>query len=277
MIRTGRLLLLIGALALFPACADEGGDEDADDETTETSEASDELTPEEQEYADAFAATLADDTNGFAVPADDAACMGDAVMAELGVEPFEAADVEPDDIQADGESAPGELLGDGAVTSEQAFAIIDVWEDCTDLVEMLAESGGSELDLDPEGKECFAAGLAKDDLAAGMLAGSFTSEDGTPDDDTVQAFLALLDACSQGTENPLVASIAEGLAEDGSLTAEQSQCLAEGVVDEIGSDRLGELFATGGFEELPPELQAEVTGALIHAAGACDVPLSAFG
>ena len=275
MVRTGRLLLLVGALALFPACADEGDGGSAD--ATTTSEASDDLTPEEQEYADAFAATLADDTNGFAVAADDAACMGDAVMAELGVEPFVAADVEPDDIQADGESSPGNLLGDGAVTNEQAFAIIDVWEDCTDLVEMLAESGGSELDLDPEGKECFAAGLAEDDLAAGMLAGSFTSEDGTPDEDTVQAFLALLDECSQGTDNPIVASIAESLAEDGSLTAEQSQCLAEGVVDEIGSDRLGELFATGGFEELPPELQAEVTGALIHAAGACDVPLTAFG
>ena len=275
MLRTGRLLLLVGALALFPACADEGDGDSAD--ATTTSAASDDLTAEEQEYADAFAATLADDTNGFAVAADDAACMGDAVMAELGVEPFVAADVEPDDIQPDGESSPGNLLGDGAVTSEQAFAIIDVWEDCTDLVEMLAESGGSELDLDPEGKECFAAGLAEDDLAAGMLAGSFTSEDGTPDEDTVQAFLALLDECSQGTDNPIVASIAESLAEDGSLTAEQSQCLAEGVVDEIGSDRLGELFATGGFEELPPELQAEVTGALIDAAGACDVPLSAFG
>jgi len=277
MIRTGRLLLLIGALALFPACADEGGDEDADDETTETGEASDELSPEEQEYADAFAATLADDTNGFAVPADDAACMGDAVMAELGVEPFEEADVEPDDIEADGESSPGNLLGDGAVTSEQAFAIIDGWEDCTDLIAMLVESGGSELDLDPEGKECFAAGLAEDDLAAGLLAGSFTTEDGTPDAETFQAFLDLLDECSEGTDSPLVDKFAEGLAEDGTLTAEQSQCLAEEVFNQLGSERLSELFATGSLEDLPPEVQEEITRALLDATGPCDVPLSAFG
>ena len=72
-------------------------------------------------------------------------------------------------------------------------------------------------------------------------------------------------------------AIAESLAADGSLTEEQAQCLAEGVVDEIGEDRMGELFATGAFDDLGAEAQDEVTGALLQAAAACDVPLSAFG
>jgi len=275
MLRTGRVLVVLAAaLAFVPACADEGGDDSAD---TTTTEASDDLTAEEQEYADAFAVTLADDTNGLAVQPDEADCMAKAVMAELGVEPFKDADVTPDDIDPEGESSPGELLGDGVVTDEQAHAILDVWEDCVDLVDVLAESAGSEFDLDPAGQECFNAGLGENDLAAGLLAGSFTSADGTPDDDTVQALLALLDECAEGTANPIVSAIADELAADGSLTAEQSQCLAQGVVDEIGSDRLGELFAAGGFEDLSADAQAEVTGALVQAAADCDVPMSAFG
>src|SRR5436190_311528 len=96
MLRTSRLvLLLFAAVAFVPACADEGG---SDDDATATTEASDDLTAEEQEYADAFAVTLTDDTNGLAVKADDADCMATAMMAELGVEPFEDADVTPDDI-----------------------------------------------------------------------------------------------------------------------------------------------------------------------------------
>jgi hypothetical protein len=110
-----------------------------------------------------------------------------------------------------------------------------------------------------------------------MIAGSFTSADGTPEADTVQALLALLDECGKGTGNPVVGAIAEELAANGSITTEQAECLAQGVVDGIGAERMGELFATGGFDDLPPEAQDEVTGALLRAAGDCEVPLSAFG
>jgi hypothetical protein len=117
MLRTGRLLLLIGALALFPACADNG-----DGDTSESSddrEATAELTAEEQEYADAFALALTNDS-GLGVQSGDADCLAAAMMAELGVEPFEAADVTPADIDPDDSSSPGELLGDGAISEEQA-------------------------------------------------------------------------------------------------------------------------------------------------------------
>ena len=40
---------------------------------------------------------------------------------------------------------------------------------------------------------------------------------------------------------------------------------------------MGELFASGGFDDLGAEAQDEVTAALLQAAASCDVPLSAFG
>jgi hypothetical protein len=271
--RAGRSLLVLTALTLVTACSDEDGDGAADDDAAETVT----LSTEEQAYADAFAETLADDTNGLSVGRAEAACMGEALVAELGVEPFEEAGVAPDDISAN-DSSPGELLGDGAVSGEQAHEIIDVWEaDCVDLVDMLVASAGSDFGLDEEGAACFADGLGEGDLAAGLLAGAFTNADGTPDEETVDALLRLLDECGEGTGNPPVSAIAEELAADGSITPEQAECLAQAVVDQLGVERMSDLFATGGFDELGPDEQAEVTGALLQAAGTCDVPLSVFG
>ena len=56
------------------------------------------------------------DANGLSVQPDEADCMAAAMMAELGVEPFETADVAPDDIVPERDSSPGALLGDGTVT-----------------------------------------------------------------------------------------------------------------------------------------------------------------
>ena len=277
MTRTLRLLLVVGAFALVSACASDGSD--SGDASGGGDEGGDDLTGEEQEFADAFAAGLVEDDGGLGVAADEADCMATAVMAELGVEPFEEAEVTADDIESSGDSSPGDLLGDDAVTQDQADAIIAVWgADCVDLVQVMIRSAGSELDLDPEGKACLESGLGEDDLAAALLAGAFTSADGTPAEAAVQDFLALLDECGESTgSNPIVESIASELAADGSLTQEQADCLAQGVVDEIGSERLGELFAAGDFEDIGAEAQNEVTGALLQAAVACDVPVSAFG
>src|SRR5687768_9949354 len=113
------------------------------------------LSTEEQEYADAFAATLEDDAGGFGVTSEQASCMAEALVAEVGAEPFVEADVRPDDIEpGPGSSSPGALLGDDVVSREQADAVLDVWaDDCVDLVEMLVASAGSDLELDDEGRE----------------------------------------------------------------------------------------------------------------------------
>jgi len=269
-------LLVICALALG-ACGDESDDGGASDSDGGSSEEAD-LTAEEQEFADAFAAVLHDDA-GFSVETDEADCMGTAVMSELGVAPFDDAGVTPADIVPGDTTSPGELLGDGAITNEQALSIIEVWgADCVDLIDMMVASAGSEMDLNPEGKACFTEGLATDDLGARLLAASFTTEDGNPDQDTLDAYLAMLEGCGDTVEAPTVDSISDALAADGTFTDEQARCLAQAVVDEIGPERMSGLFGTGtSFEGLDAAAQNEVTGALLAAAGTCDVPLSAFG
>ena len=258
----GRLLvtlLTIPALALV-ACSDEEG-----------------LSDEEQEYADAFAITLANDDEGLGVEPDDAECMADALMTELGVEPFEEADVQPDDIEPDDQGSPGELLGDGAVSDDQAKAIVETWdEDCVDVVDVLVESAGSEFDLDPEGKECFAEGLGEGGLATRLLAASFTTSDGTPDEATMTEFLQMMEGCAGDGQSPVVDAMAESLAEDGTFTDEEAQCIAQGVLDIIGTERMSELFASGDFEELGVDAQNEIAGAMLQAAAGCGLSPSDF-
>ena len=262
-VRPTRLLLLltVPAWALAGACSEEAG-----------------LSEEEQEYSDAFAATLGDDEDGLSVEADEAECMADAVMEELGVEPFEEKDVSPEDIKPGEDGSPGELLGDDAVSQEQAEAIVDVWdEECVDVVAIMAKSAESEFELDPDGEECFVDGLGEGDLAKRLLIPSFTDADGTPEDEDLAALLRVMEECGGDEGSPIVQAIAESLAADGSLTDEQAQCLAQGVVDELGLERMSELFSTGDFGDLDADAQNEVAGALLQAASGCGVSPSDFG
>ena len=163
--------------------------------------------------------------------------MGDAVMAELGVEPFEEADVEPDDIQADDESSPGDLLGDGAVTTEQALrdhrrlgGLRRTWSRCS------SHRAAASSTSTRRGRSASADGLARGRprrrAARGRPSPLRTAQ---PDEETFQAFLELLDECSEDTDEPHRRQASpKALAEDGTLTAEQAQCLAEEVFDELG-------------------------------------------
>src|SRR5688500_18334551 len=147
--RARRCFTVLSVLVLgLAACGDDGSDGAG-------GSAGADLTSEEQEFADAWSLTLQDEENGFGVPAADADCMGTAIMAELGTEPFDDAGVTPADIDSDGEDAdnsPGEVLGDGVISDAQADAILDVWDDdCASLPELLAESARNEFELDDDG------------------------------------------------------------------------------------------------------------------------------
>ena len=253
------ILLTLPALALG-ACADEA-----------------ELSDEEQEYADAFAASIEDDEDGFGAEPDDAQCMGDAVMEELGVEPFEEADVTADDIGGEDTSSPGELLGEGAVTDEQAEAILDDWEGCVDdLAEFMATSAGGEedFDLDADGETCLADGLDEDGLVRDILRASFTSAEDVPDDEAFLAFFVLINDCARDDDGVglFERQLAESIAQDGTVTPEQAECVVSAVVEDMGEEAFLEYLSAG--DDADSSAHAEgFQQAYIGAAEPCGVPL----
>ena len=261
------VLVLVSCSAVaMGSCGDDGG--------------GDGLSDEEQTYADAWAATLADaDEEDLQFTDEEAACLGDAIMAELGVEPFEEAGVEADEINRDGEDddSPGEVLGAGVVSESQADAVLDAWSECADLSAALAGSLATEFDLDDDARECVAQGIEDQDLARNGYRASFTTDDDRPPDDVLQDLLAVVEDCGGTISAALTESIADAISADGTLTPEQATCVAQGVVDGLGPDRLLELSASGDFEDASPEVQAELGEALAAAAGACDVPPDALG
>lgn len=275
--RSALAVLLCTSFALVACGGDDGGG---------SAGGGDGLSDAEQEYADAWAGTLEDgDETSVQVTSDEAACMGEAIMAELGLAPFEEAGVEAADINQDGDEddSPGEVLGTGVVSEAQADAILDEWEDCADLAEAFAASLAVELELDDDAAQCVEEGLADGDLVRDGYRASFVTDEDEPPADVIQALLAVVDECTGGSEgggsvsSALVTSIAEGLAAGSDLTDAEAECLAEGIIAEVGQERLLEVSADGSFENAPADVQAEIGQAVIVAAGDCDIPLADLG
>lgn len=278
--RRWSVLVLVPAIAFGAAAC---GDDD-DGEAGGGGGGDVELTSEEQAFADAWAATLSDsDGEGPSFDEDEAQCMAEAMMAEIGTAPFDEAEIGPEDIDAesDEDESPGELLGAGVITDAQADAILETWDGCADLNAAFVEQIAADTELDDGARECLIEGVEDGDLVSEGFKSTLTSDDSEPPDEIVTRLVTLMTTCGgdgDGQGGPIVDSIAESLAADGSLDAEQAQCLAQAMVDDIGIDRLLELGLSGGdFEDAGPEVQQEMAGAILSAAEACDVPLSSLG
>lgn len=273
------LVCMIAVLALLGAAAcggddDEGGGGGGGEDVS--------LSSDEQAFADGWAETLTDEEDGFTFTDVEAQCMGEAIMAEVGTEPFDEAEIEPGDLAADDSAdSPGELLGDGAITDAQAEAILDTWDGCADLNSAFVDLLAVEAELDESAQECVEDGLEGEDLVREGFKASLTSEDSQPSEEVTTALVTLMGNCAGGEDGSgglIVDGIAEQLAQGGVLDEEQAQCVAQEMVDAIGVDRLVELGVAGGeFETADAEIQQEMAAAVLGAAEACDVPLSSLG
>lgn len=248
--RTALLLALV-ALVSTAACSDDEG-----------------LSKEEQEYADVIAADMIDDEDGMDVTEEEADCMAEAVMGELGTDPFEENDVEPKDLE--GDETPGQLLGEGTVSDDQASTIADAWGECSDLPKALTASLADSMQLEDDAAQCVEEGLGEGDIVSDYLKTFFTSEsEPTPSDPEFKALLDLVTECTadeDGSGGLVVDGIAQSLAADGTLTEEQAQCMAQSIVDEIGADAI--LAASA---DPSPELEAQMNQAVMTAAEGCGV------
>jgi hypothetical protein len=270
-------------LALFALVGAACGDDDGGGGGDGGDRASADLTSDEQAFADAWAATLSDsDDDGFTFEDDEAQCMGEAIMAEIGTGPFDDAELGPDDIDNAGaeDDSPGELLGAGVITDDQADAILASWKGCADLDAAFVELVAAEADLDDDARECIIDGVKDDDLVSQGFKASLTNDEAEPPQEVITALVTLMGTCGgdgSGEGGIIVDSIAESLAADGRLDEAQSKCVAQKMVDTIGLDRLVELGAGGSLDDADADLQQEMASAVLRAAEACDVPLSALG
>lgn len=267
-----RTAALACATLLAVAGAACGGGDGGDPATAE-------LTKEEQAYADVLATELADKTDGLGVSAKQGKCMSNVIMAELGTGPFEEADVKPKDLA--GSETPGQLLGDGAVSEEQAGDIYEAWGECADLVAVFAESAATEYEADAAAQACIEKGLETDDLMRAFIVESFVSdEEPDPGQAPLKDMVKLITECTasgDGTGGALVESIAQSLAEGGTLTPDEAQCLAQSIVDTVGADELLAGVSDGDFSNATPEMQQAIVESITGAAAACNVPLSKLG
>jgi hypothetical protein len=277
--RKTALIALVVPLSLFAAaCGDSKGSD---------------LTAEEQAFADSISIGLTKGEAGIDAPADDVDCMAEAVVTEIGLDVFTDADLEPEDFETD--ASPGELLGEGTVSDEDAVSVIDEWQDCTDLPMALAASSFTD---NPDGAECFADAL-DDELLDVVLVPAFTTEEGAPtDEDERQEVIDLVTECAEGAESDgaaddgatedeatddgeepadvealLIESLSAGFATSGVVDEPTAACLAEALVTTIGADRLYEAVGEEvDFSKASPELLTEIEAALQAAAVECDVP-----
>jgi hypothetical protein len=107
---------------------------------------------------------------------------------------------------------------------------------------------------------------------------SFTSDSAEEAQAVLGAIVGLVQGCTAGEEGGgiLVDSIAASLTEDGRLTPEQAQCVAQEVVDILGPERLIEVTG-GSFETAPAEVQNEFAAAILQAATTCGIPPAQLG
>lgn len=255
------------AAAVLPLLAACGGDDEPR-----------RLSTEEQRYADAFARDLTDANDGLAVDAEGGACIGDAIVRELGLGPFREAKLAPADLA--GDETPGELLGKGAVSDEQAADIAREWQRCVDLTNVFARQASDQFGLDEQGLACFEDQLDESGVLDDYLRVSFTSDD--PDDGraVLNEIVLLVQTCTadaSGEGGVVVDAIAASLTQSGTLDAAQARCVAQHVVDELGADTFQEMGSGGSFSDASPEVQQALATGIVAASRACGIDPSSLG
>lgn len=259
--RTRRALALLVLVPLLLAAACSDGER--------------ELTAEEQRYAAAFARDLADGDGGPAITPDQARCVSEVVLRELGVEPFHDAGVEPGDFE--GDETPGQLLGTGRVSDQQAEVIARGWLRCVDLASAFIDQAKGLVDMTEDEQACFREGLDEGGALQEYLEVSFTSDDPADVRAVTTAIAQVLRSCTPAppapTEEQVIDNMASGFLRNQLTDRAGAECLATGIVRRVGLDTLAGMVRDGGLSAPAMEDQRTVSDAMRAAAEECRVAL----
>lgn len=234
-------LLGMALVAALSACADERPDalaaataaspQGADDDAGSDGE-SDSATPADRDaYADALAATLTrSGINDLALPEDEAACVAEAVIDEVGLDTLQEH-LTPEEIRESSDAATD--LWDLDLTPEQGEAILDAMIECAPAVgEMLADAlaQGMSFGLREDAEfEVDTTCLAEDTEAVRSLGALFLIQGDSfaLDEEQAQLFYDWLAACADMRQLTVEVMLGEDIPETGAT------CIIERMDDDL--------------------------------------------
>jgi hypothetical protein len=223
-------------------------------------------------YAAAYAKQFSDKEKGVGLTKKQGTCVGDAIMKVLGAEPFTKAKVKPSEIG--GTQTTGQLLGKYAPSDKDAEEIADGWQECVDLPKLLATQLAPQFKLSTKARTCLQDDMDKGDLAKRQIEASFTKPSKTESAKVITDLYELVQSCTavKGKGGYFVDSMTASLTSSGKVTADQAKCVAQSVVDELGTKKLAEISVTGAQGSASTSLQNAFATAVQKAGKACNIP-----
>lgn len=103
-------------------------------------------------------------TNGAKPTEEQASCVADGMVDDIGVDKLKSYGLLTDDLQIDDSAAPTDL------SAEDADALAGVFVDCVNVQDTIADSVGQGKDLTDEQKQCISDAVDEDTVKAGLSA-----------------------------------------------------------------------------------------------------------
>lgn len=116
---------------------------------------------DEAQAAEAISASMMEDSDDeFTVDQEQADCVGEGMVDEIGVDKLQEYGILTDDLTSEG----AEGLGDTPMEEGDADSAADVIVSCVDAEEMMAEQMAADATMTDEQKECVSEALDEDAL-----------------------------------------------------------------------------------------------------------------
>jgi len=165
-------LALVACLFPLTACGGDGGSGSSGDSSKGSSQ-TDELSGNEQKASDAIAADLKKSSSGgFEVTGDEASCVGDGMVSDLGIDKLQKYKFVDKSYKSTGQS------GQTPMSQADAETTVKVFEGCTDLEKMFQDAL-AEQQMPKKAKDCLAEEMSGE-LIHDVLVASFSGAEAPP-------------------------------------------------------------------------------------------------
>ncbi|MGH9084700.1 MAG: hypothetical protein ACRDYW_04555 [Acidimicrobiales bacterium] len=171
------LSVLVSGLFLVAACGDDDGGGD--------------LSDADQEYVDAAMATY-DEEEAAPLTEDDARCIVESMVGQLGTDRLEELGVTPESFGSDDESFPEGL------SEDEANGVVDGFESCADMSQLILDGIAEDESISQEAKDCLADAFDEDTVRRLFVTMLTQGEDALQDDpELTSELLSVFSECPE--------------------------------------------------------------------------------